>query len=87
MVIIGSTAEVKKNVVLGFCEVEGVKILALVRWKFIISFCKYGDTSAGYEGEKEKWLQIQTQGQNWEEYKVVKQGFYLRSKCLISFLD
>lgn len=81
MVIIGSTAEVKKIVVLGFCEVEGMKIPAFVCSKFIISFCKYGDTSAGYKGETEKWLQVQTQGQNWEEYKAVG----LRCKARILF--
>lgn len=32
----------KKCIVLGFCEVEGIKIPPLVCVKFIISFCKYG---------------------------------------------
>ena len=64
VVIIGSTAEVKKIVVLGFCEVEGVKIPALVCWKFIISFCKYGDTSAGCKGEKKSNYKFKHKLQN-----------------------
>lgn len=49
-VIVGSIAEAKEFVVLGFCcEVEGVRIPALACLKFIISFCKFGITPpAGY---------------------------------------
>lgn len=48
-VIVGSIAEAKKCVVLGFAEVEGMAIPALACLKFIISFCKYGFTPpAGY---------------------------------------
>lgn len=54
-VIVESIAEVKKFVVLGFCEVEGMKIPALACLKFIIFFCKYGDTPpVGYKGDKKK---------------------------------
>lgn len=48
-VLVGSIAEAKIFVVLGFCEVEGVKIPPLACLKFIISFCKYGITPpSGY---------------------------------------
>lgn len=48
-VIVGSIAEAKAFVVLGFCEVGGMTIPLLACLKFIILFCKYGITpSAGY---------------------------------------
>lgn len=48
-VIVGSMAEAKAFVVLGFCEVEGMVIPPLACLKFINFFCKYGTTPpAGY---------------------------------------
>lgn len=48
-VMVGSTVEAKKFVVLGFCEGEEMKIPPLACLKFRISFGKYDITpSSGY---------------------------------------
>lgn len=93
-VLVGSIAEAKIFVVLGFWEVEGMKIPPLACLKFIISFCKYGITppsgyrewerkQSGFRFKNKVKIRKNIKKQDWD----AGQRINLRSKCLEYILD